>query len=48
VLEVCKSVVPELLPVSDSPQHVQACHLDEATKDGEVAKLLAGMLAEAH
>jgi peptide/nickel transport system ATP-binding protein len=48
VLEACKSVVPELLPVSDSPQHVQACHLDEATKDGEVAKLLAGMLAEAH
>jgi peptide/nickel transport system ATP-binding protein len=48
VLEVCKSVVPELLPVSDSPQHVQACHLDEVTKDGEVAKLLAGMLAEAH
>jgi peptide/nickel transport system ATP-binding protein len=47
VLEACKSVVPELLPVSDSPQHVQACHLDEATKDGEVAKLLAGMLAEA-
>jgi peptide/nickel transport system ATP-binding protein len=47
VLEVCKSVVPELLPVSDSPQHVQACHLDEVTKDGEVAKLLAGMLAEA-
>jgi peptide/nickel transport system ATP-binding protein len=29
VLDVCNSVVPELLPVSNSPQHLQACHLDE-------------------
>jgi peptide/nickel transport system ATP-binding protein len=47
VLDVCHTVVPELLPVSHSPQHLQACHLDEPTKDREVQKLLAGTLAEA-
>ena len=45
-LRVCTDVVPALLPVTGSPRHVQACHLDEATKDREVAKLLAGTLAE--
>jgi len=47
VLDVCNTVVPELLPVSNSPQHLQACHLDEETKDREVQKLVAGTLAEA-
>jgi peptide/nickel transport system ATP-binding protein len=47
VLGVCNTVVPELLPVLNSPQHLQACHLDEETKDREVQKLLAGTLAEA-
>jgi peptide/nickel transport system ATP-binding protein len=47
VMDVCRSVVPELLPVSHSPQHLQACHLDEETKDREVQKLLEGTLAEA-
>jgi microcin C transport system ATP-binding protein len=46
VMRVCTDVVPALLPVTGSPQHLQACHLDEATKDREVAKLLAGTLAE--
>ena len=46
VLEMCSSVKPRLEPVSNEPQHLQACHLDEATKDGEVAKLLEGMLSE--
>jgi hypothetical protein len=46
-MDVCRSVVPELLPVSHSPQHLQACHLDEETKDREVQKLLEGTLAEA-
>jgi peptide/nickel transport system ATP-binding protein len=45
-MRVCTDVVPALLPITGSPQHVQACHLDEATKDREVAKLLAGTLAE--
>jgi peptide/nickel transport system ATP-binding protein len=47
VMDVCRSVVPELLPVSHSPQHLQACHLDEETKDREVQTLLEGTLAEA-
>jgi peptide/nickel transport system ATP-binding protein len=47
VLDVCRTIVPELLPVSRSPQHLQACHLDEDEKDREVEKLLAGTLAEA-
>ena len=46
VLDVCRSVEPVLEPVSNEPQHLQACHLDEATKDDEVAKLLEGTLAE--
>ncbi|MEJ7569715.1 MAG: ABC transporter ATP-binding protein [Gaiellaceae bacterium] len=47
VMDVCKSKEPLLAPVSDGPEHLQACHLDETTKDREVAKLLAGVLAEA-
>ena len=35
VMDVCKSVQPALLPVSNEPGHLQACHLDEATKDRE-------------
>jgi peptide/nickel transport system ATP-binding protein len=46
VMEICKSQQPALLPVSNEPNHLQACHLDEETKDGEAAKLLAGTLAE--
>jgi hypothetical protein len=46
-MNVCKEKEPELLPVSDEPAHLQACHLDEQTKDREAAKLLAGTLAEA-
>jgi peptide/nickel transport system ATP-binding protein len=46
VMEVCKSNVPALLPVSNEPHHLQACHLDEQTKDREAAKLLEGILAE--
>jgi peptide/nickel transport system ATP-binding protein len=46
VMDVCKSKEPALTAVSDGPGHFQACHLDETTKDREVAKLLAGALAE--
>ena len=46
VLGICRSVEPMLKPVSNEQGHLQACHLDEATKDGEVAKLLEGTLAE--
>jgi peptide/nickel transport system ATP-binding protein len=47
VMSVCKQTEPELRPVSGEPEHLQACHLDEQTKDREAAKLLAGTLAEA-
>jgi peptide/nickel transport system ATP-binding protein len=47
VMSICKQDEPELRPVSGEAQHLQACHLDEETKDREAAKLLAGTLAEA-
>jgi peptide/nickel transport system ATP-binding protein len=47
VMNVCKETEPELRPISDEPGHLQACHLDEQTKDREAAKLIAGTLAEA-
>jgi peptide/nickel transport system ATP-binding protein len=47
VMSVCKQKEPELRPVGGEPDHLQACHLDEETKDREAAKLLAGTLAEA-
>jgi peptide/nickel transport system ATP-binding protein len=40
VMEVCKTRVPELVPTQKDPEHLQACHLDEETKDREAAKLL--------
>ena len=46
VMDVCKSEQPALLPVSNEPGHLQACHLDEATKDSEATKLLESTLAE--
>jgi peptide/nickel transport system ATP-binding protein len=47
VMDICKEKNPELLPISNDPEHLQACHLDETTKDREAAKLLAATLAEA-
>jgi peptide/nickel transport system ATP-binding protein len=45
VMDVCKTKVPELLPTQRDPGHLQACHLDEDTKDREASKLKA--MAEA-
>jgi peptide/nickel transport system ATP-binding protein len=47
VMDVCRSNLPELRPVSGDTDHLQACWLDEETKDREAAKLLAGTLADA-
>jgi peptide/nickel transport system ATP-binding protein len=47
VMEVCKSEEPRLLPTSRDPTHLQACHLDEETKDREAAKLIEATMAEA-
>ncbi|HEY7148313.1 MAG TPA: ABC transporter ATP-binding protein [Gaiellaceae bacterium] len=47
VMEKCRQVDPELLPISTDPDHLQACHLDEATKDREAAKLLETTMGKA-
>jgi peptide/nickel transport system ATP-binding protein len=47
VMDVCRREVPELMPVSGELGHLQACWLDEETKDREATKLLAGTMAEA-
>ena len=47
VMEVCKTKVPALVPTQKDPDHLQACHLDEDTKDREAAKLVAETLAGA-
>ncbi|MDX6448212.1 MAG: peptide/nickel transport system ATP-binding protein [Gaiellaceae bacterium] len=47
VMSICTTEEPRLLPAGDDPNHLQACHLDQATKDREAAKLLAGTMAEA-
>jgi peptide/nickel transport system ATP-binding protein len=46
-MPICHEQDPELLPVAGDSNHLQACHLDEETKNREAAKLLAGMMAEA-
>ena len=40
VMDVCRTKVPALVPVTGEPNHLQACHLDEETKDREAARLL--------
>ena len=47
VMPICKEADPALAPVSDDPGHLQACHLDEQTKDREAAKLLETTMAQA-
>ncbi len=46
VMSVCRTVVPELRPVPGHPGHLDACHLDDATKEREATKLLETMLVE--
>jgi hypothetical protein len=46
-MDVCKTKVPELVPTQRDAGHLQACHLDEDTKDREADKLLAATMAEA-
>jgi peptide/nickel transport system ATP-binding protein len=47
VMEVCKTTVPPLTPSERDPAHLQACHLDQETKDREAAKLLEVTMAGA-
>ena len=46
VMNVCRTVDPELRPTTRDPEHLQACHLDEETKEREAAKLLEATMAE--
>jgi peptide/nickel transport system ATP-binding protein len=46
VMPVCRTTVPELRPVPGHSGHLDACHLDDATKEREAAKLLEIMLVE--
>jgi oligopeptide/dipeptide ABC transporter ATP-binding protein len=43
VMSICKEENPALVPVPDEPMHLDACHLDQETKDREAKKLLEGM-----
>ena len=47
VMDICRQKLPELEPVTGDPGHHQACYLDEETKDREVARLMAAMMAGA-
>jgi peptide/nickel transport system ATP-binding protein len=47
VMDKCKQVDPPLVPISDDAEHLQACHLDEETKDREARKLLESTMAQA-
>jgi peptide/nickel transport system ATP-binding protein len=47
VMDVCKTTVPRLVPTQRDAEHLQACHLDEETKEREAAKLLEATMAEA-
>jgi hypothetical protein len=46
-MNVCRETEPELKPSQREPEHLQACHLDEETKEREAAKLLEATMAEA-
>jgi peptide/nickel transport system ATP-binding protein len=43
VMNICKTDDPPLRPVPDEPEHLDACHLDQETKDREAKKLLETM-----
>src|SRR5438876_2663551 len=47
VMDKCKQIDPPLVPISDDPEHLQACHLDEETQDREAKKLLESTMAQA-
>jgi peptide/nickel transport system ATP-binding protein len=47
VMSACRSVVPELRPFIDEPAHLDACHLDDATKARAAATLIETMTAGA-
>ena len=47
VFDRCKQELPELVQSRVHPDHVQACFLDDATKDREAERILAAFATEA-
>ena len=47
VMGVCRTTEPPLLGAERDPSHLQACHLDQETKDREGTKLVEATMAEA-
>jgi oligopeptide/dipeptide ABC transporter ATP-binding protein len=47
VMDVCVREVPPLAAAANDAAHLQACFLDDQTKEREAAKLLAATMAEA-
>jgi hypothetical protein len=46
-MPICRQQDPQLITVPGDTMHEQACHLDEATKEREAAKLVATLSAGA-
>jgi oligopeptide/dipeptide ABC transporter ATP-binding protein len=46
VMDICKRDHPVLAPGGGEPDHLQACWLDQETKDAQAARVLAGILGE--
>jgi oligopeptide/dipeptide ABC transporter ATP-binding protein len=44
-MDICRTTDPELRKVTGEDDHLQACHLDEETKDREAARVLAATMA---
>ena len=42
-MDVCKDKHPELAPIVGEPDHLQACWLDQETKDREGQRILETM-----
>ena len=46
-MEICRHEEPQLEPVGSTPEHMQACYLDEETKAREAEQVRAAMTARA-
>jgi peptide/nickel transport system ATP-binding protein len=42
-MSVCRETEPLLVPAPNEPEHLQACHLDDATKQREAARIVGAM-----
>jgi oligopeptide/dipeptide ABC transporter ATP-binding protein len=47
VMPICKEVEPDLESAPFSDDHRSRCHLDQDVRQREVAKLMAGVMADA-